>query len=144
MPKNFIARLPTDREWTAMAKCGSERIYPWGDEWPPKYGNFSDLTARKELTNWSGIRGYDDGCAVSSPVTESGPNEWNIYGLAGNVWEWCDDWFDSSKQYKVRHGGSWDFDYRKSLRIDYRGFDKPDTKDDTIGFRVVIAPKKQR
>ncbi|OGV69637.1 MAG: hypothetical protein A2283_23585 [Lentisphaerae bacterium RIFOXYA12_FULL_48_11] len=139
IPTNFKFRLPTDKEWISMAQCGDSRIYPWGNEWPPKYGNFSDLTARKELSNWSGIRGYDDGFVASCPVSNSYPNEWNIFGLAGNVWEWCDDWFDSSNKYKVRHGGSWDFDDRKSLRIDYRGFDKPESKDDTIGFRVVLA-----
>lgn len=141
IPKKLVFRLPTDTEWVAIAKCGTARIYPWGDSWPPKYGNFSDLTARKELSDWAGIKGYEDGYAVSCPVIASGSNEWNVFGLAGNVWEWCDDWFDASKHYKVRHGGSWDFDNRKSLRIDYRGFDRPDTRDDTIGFRIVVGNK---
>ncbi len=139
VPDNFKFRLPTDSEWTTLARCGTDRKYPWGNEWPPRYGNFSDLTARKELSNWSGIRGYDDGFAVSCPVADSSHNEWNMFGMAGNVWEWCDDWFDRSRKHKVRHGGSWDFDDMKSLRIDYRGFDKPETRDDTIGFRVVLA-----
>jgi|GEM_PF-938006 len=141
IPRKHEFRLPTEKEWIACARCETERIYPWGNEWPPKYGNFSDLTARKQFSTWSGIKGYNDGFAVSCPVSESGSNEWNIFGLAGNVWEWCSDWFDSSRKYKVRHGGSWDFDDQKRLRIDYRGFDRPDTRDDTIGFRVVVAPK---
>ncbi|MDD4871607.1 MAG: SUMF1/EgtB/PvdO family nonheme iron enzyme [Kiritimatiellae bacterium] len=144
IPVNCEFRLPTDKEWVLAARCGTNRLYPWGNEWPPKYGNFSDLTARKELSDWAGIKGYDDGFAVSCPVTESGVNEWNLYGLAGNVWEWCDDWFDNSKKYKVRHGGSWDFDDQKSLRIDYRGFDRSGTHDDTVGFRVVISTKRQK
>jgi hypothetical protein len=142
LPQGHEFRLPTEKEWLAIAGCGTNRKYPWGNEWPPKYGNYCDLTARKELADWSGIKGYDDGYPVSCPVTESGPNEWNIYGVAGNVWEWCDDWFDSGRKYKVRHGGSWDFDDEKSLRISYRGFDRPDTRDDTVGFRVVASPRK--
>jgi len=141
IPRKHEFRLPTEKEWIACATCDTERIYPWGNDWPPKFGNYSDLTARTQLSNWSGIKGYDDGFAVSCPVAESGHNEWNIFGLGGNVWEWCSDWFDSSKKYKVRHGASWDFDDQKRLRVDYRGFDRPDARDDTVGFRVVVSPK---
>jgi len=78
---------------------------------------------------------------VTCPVDKSGANEAGIHGLAGNVWEWCDDWFDPDKKYKVRHGGSWDFDEKPSLAVLFRGFDRPDLKDDTIGFRLVVSPK---
>jgi hypothetical protein len=139
IPQGFTARLPTENEWVAFARCGDSRVFPWGDDWPPKYGNYSDLTARRRLTEWQGIRGYDDGFVVTCPVTQSGVNEWGIHGLAGNVWEWCEDWYDDSHSSKVRHGGSWDFDTRPNLRIDARGFDSPDAKYDTIGFRVVVS-----
>jgi len=135
-------RLPSGREWTACARCGDKRRYPWGNKWPPAYGNFSDFAARKRLSSWQGIRHYDDGHPVTCAVTESGVNEWGIYGLAGNVWEWCDDWFDTSRQYKVRRGGCWDFDDKKSLRIDARGFDRPDAHYDTVGFRVVVSKQQ--
>ena len=141
MPLNCEFRLPLEAEWILMAKCGDNRKYPWGNEWPPKYGNYSDLTAREKLSDWHGITGYDDGYVVTCPVYEAGLNEWGIYGLAGNVWEWCDDWFDSGKTYKVRHGASWDFDEKLSLAILFRGFDRPDVRDDTVGFRVVVGLK---
>jgi len=139
IPRGCHFRLPEDREWLFVAQCGDHRIYPWGNEWPPKYGNFSDLTARKAFTRWEGIRHYDDGSAVTCPVFQSGANEWGIYGLAGNVWEWCADWYDSGKTYKVRHGGCWDFDGEPSLRNDTRGFDRPDARYDTIGIRLVVG-----
>jgi len=139
LPKGCRFRLPTELEWILLAKCGDNRKYPWGNQWPPAYGNFSDLSARRLLADWHGIRGYDDGYPVTCPVTESGCNEWGICGLAGNVWEWCEDWYDSSRRYKVRHGGSWDFDQEPNLRIDARGFDRPDARYDTIGFRLIVS-----
>jgi len=140
--KGGIFRLPTDQEWMEAARCGENRIYPWGNEWPPKYGNYSDLMARRQLPNWVGIEDYDDGFVVTAPVRESGKNEWGIFGLAGNVWEWCEEWQDSTRQYKIRHGGCWDFDGQQSLRIDTRGTDRPDAAYDTIGFRVVMEPSR--
>ena len=139
LPPGWKFRLPGENEWEYAARCGDRRTYPWGDAWPPAYGNFSDLAARRGLSDWSGIRGYDDGYPVSCPVTASGANEWGICGMAGNAWEWCDDWYDSSKKYKVRRGGGWDFDKQDSLRVDYRGFDRPGARYDTIGFRLVVS-----
>ncbi|MBN2301339.1 MAG: SUMF1/EgtB/PvdO family nonheme iron enzyme [Lentisphaerae bacterium] len=139
IPQGTVFRLPTDREWVTAAQCGDNRIYPWGNNWPPKYGNYSDITARENLPYWQGIKQYNDGFAVACPVSDSGANEAGIYGLGGNVWEWCDDWFDPDKKYKVRHGASWDYDGKDSIRIKGIGFDSPKTRDDTIGFRVVVA-----
>ncbi|MBT3194147.1 MAG: SUMF1/EgtB/PvdO family nonheme iron enzyme [Verrucomicrobia bacterium] len=142
IPGQCEFRLPVASEWEFVAACGSTRPYPWGDDWPPLYGNHSDATARENLSQWNGIRGYKDGYAVTCPVDHSGMNEWGVYGLAGNVWEWCLDWMDNTdRQLKVRKGGSWDFDPKASLKINARGLDRPTARYDTIGFRVVVAPK---
>lgn len=139
LPKGFVFRLPYAVEWTLLARCGEKRIYPWGNAWPPAYGNFSDLTAREQLASWNGISGYVDGFAVSCPVSQSGMNEWGIYGMGGNVWEWCLDDYPNDPRYKVRRSGSWDFDPEPSLRLSMLGFDRPDVRDDTIGFRIVAS-----
>lgn len=142
IPANCEFRLPTSQEWEFTAACGESRRYPWGNEWPPLYGNHSDATARRNLSQWRGILGYDDGYTITCPVDNSGMNEWGIYGLAGNVWEWCDDWMNNSdRMFKIRKGGSWDFDKKDSLKIRARGIDRPSAKYDTIGFRVIVAPK---
>jgi formylglycine-generating enzyme required for sulfatase activity len=143
IPANYEFRLPTSGEWEFTASCSDERKFPWGDQWPPLYGNFSDMTARKNVSQWQGILGYDDGYIVTCLIQNSGMNECGIYGLAGNVWEWCDNWFDKKDQrFKIRKGGSWDFDPKESLRILANGLDRPEARYDTIGFRIIVAPKR--
>ena len=141
IPRECHFRLPTSPEWQAIASCGDNRLYPWGNTWPPRYGNFSDLTARKSFSNWEGIRHYEDEYAVTCPVRQSGANTWGIYGMGGNVWEWCDGWYDAGRTYRIRHGGSWDFDGETSLRVSTCGFDRPGARYDTIGMRLIVSKR---
>jgi len=141
IPRSTEFRLLSSDEWTACARCGTDRRYPWGDEMPPTYGNYSDVASRRRLPMWRGIGNYNDGFPVTCPVDKSGANEWGLYGMGGNVWEWCEDWYDDKRTAKVRRGGSWDFDGEACLRADWRGFDRPDARYNTIGFRLVVAPK---
>jgi formylglycine-generating enzyme len=139
-PPGFYARLPTSTEWDVLARCGTSRTFPWGDQWPPDRGNYFDESARTEDPSVRVIKGYDDGYPAACPVTDSGVNEWNLYGMGGNAWEWCSDWFDSHKQYKRRKGGAWDSDRKENLTIDSVGFDRPDAAYETIGFRIILSP----
>lgn len=122
-------RLPTESEWETAAACGQTREYPWGNQWPPKYGNYGL------------IEGYDDGAPVSCPVEDSGQNEWGLYGMGGNAWEWCADLYDPSRQYRAIRGGAWNLSPADSLKIANRTGDSESRKNNYIGFRVVIGAK---
>ena len=84
-------RLPTEAEWEWAARGGKENvIYPWGDnELSEAKANFYQGVFPFENTE-------KDGFAGTAPVKSFDPNGYGLYDMAGNVWEWCQDWYDVS------------------------------------------------
>lgn len=119
-------RLPTDQEWsqavgigslekrgpnTTPAELAEKRAgdHPWGPSWPPppSIGNLGDVSYHAEhpLYHSDGLANYDDGFAGTAPVMSFKPNKLGLYDLAGNVGEWCEDWYDNARTKRVVRGG---------------------------------------
>lgn len=126
LPAGWEYRLPSGDEWTAFARCGTMRTFPWGEDLPPDFGNYSNQ-----------IVGYDAGAGMTVAITASGRNEWGLYGVGGNVWEWTSE--SDGNAFMLR-GASWDDYDAFSLRIECRVPFKPFISTSDAGFRVVLGP----
>ena len=129
-------RLPSDREWTAYAKCGHARVFPWGNEWPPTRGNYACESAHEVFEDWDYVKGYSTGHVVSCNVQDSGRNEWGLYGVGGNCYEWTFEYEGIATQLR---GGSWSTCQKDYLRIDNAYNREPRSRLLNFSFRPIIA-----
>ncbi len=134
--KTMSYRLPTEAEWEYACRAGSTTAYYWGDELDGEYF-------------W-----YDQNADKTKAVGTKKPNKWGLFDMAGNVWEWCQDWYSdseypgfgrnnplgpSSGSYRVFRGGSY-FSSAKYCRSSIRNYNSPDNRINILGFRVLAVP----
>ena len=123
-------RLPTEAEWGFAARGGLVgKEFPWGDY---------EAVAR-DYTNYKGMGGRDKWNKTTAPVGSFEPNGYGLYDMSGNVWEWCQDWYDSNHDSRVLRGGSW-YVVTFGLRVAFRNVSLP-AYSAGLGFRCVSGLK---
>jgi formylglycine-generating enzyme required for sulfatase activity len=146
-------RLPTEAEWEYACRAGTTSRFYGGDdpEILTRIGNVADSTGKSQFPWWSTALASADGSVFPNPVGQFRPNNFGLFDMAGNVNEWCQDWFGelyyrdspasdpagpSSGSHRVIRGGGWDSEgvYCRSAA---RFFDLPTRHDHRTGFRIV-------
>ena len=162
-------RLPTEAEFELAARGGlEEQLYPWGNEFKLQGKFMANTYQGKFPIQDTG----QDGFAGLAPVKSFPPNGFGLFDMAGNVWEWCRDWYhfdyykDLAKrkhnrdpqgppnsydpqepeiQKRVHRGGSYlcTDQYCSRYKVGTRGKGDPDSPTNHLGFRCVKSPSSE-
>ena len=127
--------LPTEAQWEYACRAGTTTAWSYGDSENGDYMWYSSNSDSK-----------------THEVGTKKPNDYGLYDMHGNVFEWCSDWYGdydsgaatdptgpNTGSNRVLRGGSWDYD-AQLCRSAYRDDYNPDSADNYVGFRVAVVP----
>jgi formylglycine-generating enzyme required for sulfatase activity len=137
-----VYRLPSEAEWEYACRAGKTTEYCFGDDEGKlaEYGWFDENSESK-----------------THPVGQKSPSPWGLYDMHGNVWEWCQDWYDEDyykdslkedprgpllASSRVCRGGSWR-SFAGGCRAALRCGNTPSHRASILGFRVALVPPGQ-
>ncbi|MBF0284935.1 MAG: SUMF1/EgtB/PvdO family nonheme iron enzyme [Magnetococcales bacterium] len=146
-----VFALPSEAQWEYVCRAGTATPFSFGE------------TISTDQANYDGNYVYGKGTKgiyreKTTPVGMFPPNPWGLCDMHGNVWEWCEDWYDaafygrpeavernplcknSANGDRVLRGGSWSIDPR-GLRSAQRFWNRPDYRVNWVGFRLVRLPQ---
>lgn len=136
LPDGYAYRLPTEAEWEYACRAGTTNLFHFGDS-AESAGDYA----------WT----WENSEAATHPVAQKKPNPWGLYDMHGNVWEWCQDWFENyppgdltdpigpaQGKTKVFRGGGWNNEARFA-RCSTRFTMAPASGIHFVGFRVALA-----
>lgn len=130
--------LPTEAQWEYACRAGTTTPYNFGEH--------------GDLVDYAWFDANSGG--ATQPVAQKLPNEWGLYDMHGNVWQWCADFCgpyppgdqvdptgpdSNSEGRRILRGGSWSYD-RTACRSAFRYCDAPGSRGGSIGFRCAMEP----
>jgi formylglycine-generating enzyme required for sulfatase activity len=133
--------LPHEDQWEYACRGGkgNDRVFYWGDELDGRQANcdgkhpFGTTTKGQYLRRTCSVDFTNDGKYEMHP--------WGLCQMSGNVWQWCSNEYEQTKNDKVIRGGSWDVNARY-CRSSFRAGRAPDYTYTGIGFRVCLVLEK--